>query len=59
MMPASSAQSLEITIRKNGFADWSRKLNVTGGNVHLNVELEAATPSPVSAPIPAPVPAPQ
>jgi hypothetical protein len=32
----------EITVKKNGFADWSRKLNVTGGNVRLDAELEAA-----------------
>lgn len=34
--------SHEITIKKKGFADWSRKLNVTGGNIHLSAELEAA-----------------
>ena len=36
----------EIAVKKQGFAGWTRKLNVTGGNVHLNVELEAATPAP-------------
>jgi hypothetical protein len=24
-----------------GFADWSRKLSVTGGSIHLDAELEA------------------
>jgi hypothetical protein len=32
--------SHEITVKKKGFGDWSRKLNVTGGNVHLSAELE-------------------
>lgn len=32
----------EIAVKKKGFTDWSRKLNVTGGSVHLNAELEAA-----------------
>lgn len=32
----------EIAVKKKGFSDWSRKLNVTGGNIHLNAELEAA-----------------
>ncbi|HWE87561.1 MAG TPA: PEGA domain-containing protein [Terracidiphilus sp.] len=32
----------EIAVKKKGFADWSRKLNVTGGSIHLNAELEAA-----------------
>ena len=31
----------EITVTKKGFADWSRKLNVTGGSIHLDAELEA------------------
>jgi hypothetical protein len=34
----------EITIKKRGFADWRCKLNVTGGSIHLNAELQAATP---------------
>ena len=32
--------SHEIVVKKKGFADWSRKLNVTGGSVHLNADLE-------------------
>ncbi|MGA7523969.1 MAG: PEGA domain-containing protein [Acidobacteriaceae bacterium] len=35
--------SHEIVVKKQGFADWSRKLNVTGGSVHLD-----ATLSPVA-----------
>jgi hypothetical protein len=34
--------SHEITIKKKGFIPWSRKMNVTGGNIHLNAELEQA-----------------
>ncbi|MFZ0396009.1 MAG: PEGA domain-containing protein [Terracidiphilus sp.] len=34
----------EITVKKTGFADWTRKMNVTGGSVHLDAELEAAKP---------------
>jgi hypothetical protein len=32
----------EITVKKKGFADWTRKMNVTAGSIHLNAELEAA-----------------
>ncbi len=32
--------SHKIAVRKKGFADWTRTLNVTGGTVHLNAELE-------------------
>ena len=35
----------EIAVKKKGLADWSRKLNVTGGNVHLSAELTAAAAS--------------
>jgi len=39
----------EITVKKKGFTDWTRKLNVTGGSIHLSAELEAA-PVPVAQP---------
>lgn len=32
----------EITVSKKGFSAWSRKLNVTGGNIHLTANLEEA-----------------
>jgi hypothetical protein len=32
--------SHQIAVKKKGFADWTKTLNVTGGNVHLNAELE-------------------
>ena len=30
----------EVTVKKNGFTDWTRKLSVTGGSIHLGAELE-------------------
>ncbi len=54
----------QITVKKNGYAEWSRKLDVTGGSIHLDAELEAVgavvpatTPSPQSTPAAAPAPA--
>jgi len=32
--------SHEISVKKKGFATWSRKMSVTGGSVHLSAELE-------------------
>lgn len=32
--------SHEVSVKKKGFNDWTRKMNVTGGIVHLNAELE-------------------
>jgi hypothetical protein len=32
----------EITVTKKGFAPWTRKMNVTEGNIHLNAELDKA-----------------
>ena len=32
--------SHRITVKKKGFTDWSKTLNVSGGAVHLNAELE-------------------
>jgi hypothetical protein len=34
--------SHQIVVAKKGFADWSKTLNVTGGSIHLNAELEHA-----------------
>lgn len=42
--------SHEITVKKKGFTDWTRKLNATGGTVHLSADLD---------PLPAPAPAAQ
>jgi hypothetical protein len=34
--------SHQIAIKKKGFNDWSKTLNVSGGTIHLNAELEQA-----------------
>jgi len=34
--------SHKISVKKKGYADWTKTLNVTGGTVHLNAELEQA-----------------
>lgn len=36
--------SHQIVVKKKGFADWTKTLNVTGGNIHLTAELEAEPP---------------
>jgi len=36
--------SHQIVVKKRGFADWTKALNVTGGTVHLNAELEQGQP---------------
>lgn len=48
--------SHQIAVKKKGFVDWSKTLNVTGGTVHLSADLEQAQ-APASAPAPAPAPA--
>ena len=32
----------QIAVKKKGFTDWAKTLNVTGGTVHLSAELEQA-----------------
>jgi hypothetical protein len=49
--------SHEIAVKKKGFADWTRKLNVTGGSIHLSADLDPAS-APTVAPAAAPAPAP-
>jgi hypothetical protein len=36
----------QIAVKKKGFTDWTRALNVTGGSIHLNAELEQAPAKP-------------
>jgi len=36
--------SHQIAVKKKGFTDWTKTLNVTGGSVHLNADLEADQP---------------
>jgi len=38
-LPSGSHQ---VVVRKKGFVDWIKTLNVTGGNISLNAELEQA-----------------
>lgn len=35
----------QIVVKKKGFADWTKSLNVTGGNIHVTAELEAQQPA--------------
>ena len=35
--------SHQVVVKKKGFNDWTKTLSVTGGNVHINAELEQAT----------------
>lgn len=37
-----SPGSHQIAVKKKGFTDWTKTINVTGGTVHLNAELEQA-----------------
>ena len=55
----------EITVQKKGFADWTRKLSVNGGSIHLSASLDPVSApsqipaSPAATPLPAaPVPPP-
>ncbi len=34
--------SHQIAVKKKGFIDWTKTLNVTGGTIHLNAEMEQA-----------------
>lgn len=47
--------SHKVVVKKKGFNDWSRTLNVSGGTIHLNAELEKSiSQPPVSVPPPPP-----
>jgi hypothetical protein len=35
--------SHRVVVKKKGFVDWSKTLNVTGGTIHLSAELESET----------------
>jgi len=37
--------SHDITVKKKGFSTWNRKMNVTGGTVHVSAELERGSGS--------------
>ena len=34
--------SHQVVVKKKGFVDWNKTLNVTGGSISLNAELEQA-----------------
>lgn len=36
--------SHQVAVKKKGFTDWTKTLNVTGGTIHLNAELEQEPP---------------
>jgi len=42
--------SHQIAVKKKGYSDWTKTLNVTGGTVHLNAELEQAPAAQQQAP---------
>jgi len=33
--------SHQVSVKKKGFSSWTRTLNITGGSIHLNAELES------------------
>jgi hypothetical protein len=33
----------DVSVKKKGYVDWDRKLNVSGGSIHLSADLEATT----------------
>ncbi len=37
--------SHQVVVKKKGFTDWTKTLNVTGGSIHLNAELETQQPA--------------
>jgi hypothetical protein len=41
-----SAGSHDVAIKKKGFLDWTKKLNVTGGTIHLSAELDVDPAKP-------------
>jgi hypothetical protein len=46
-VPVASG-SHQVAVKKKGFGDWTKSLNVTGGTIHLSAELEQAQVQPVS-----------
>lgn len=42
---AVATGSHQITVKKKGYSNWSKTLNVTGGTVHLNAELDNGAPA--------------
>jgi len=42
--------SHQIVVKKKGFSDWTKTLNVTGGSIHLSAELEQAAAAAPATP---------
>jgi hypothetical protein len=38
--------SHDVAVKRKGFVNWAKKLNVSGGSIHLNAELEADSAKP-------------
>ena len=36
--------SHQIAVKKKGYIEWAKTLNVTGGTIHLNAELDQEPP---------------
>jgi hypothetical protein len=53
-----AAGSHTIAVKKKGFVDWTRTLNVNGGSIHLSADLDSAAPAATQAPATAPTPTP-
>jgi hypothetical protein len=49
--------SHRIAVKKKGYADWGKTMNITGGTIHLNAELEQVQSQPPVAIPPPPPPA--
>jgi hypothetical protein len=48
------AGSHQIAVKKKGFSDWTKTINITGGSIHLSADLESLqAPPPTPAPAPA------
>jgi hypothetical protein len=50
---AVASGSHQIAVKKKGFSDWTKTINITGGAVHLSADLEPLQTAP---PTPAPAP---
>ena len=48
--------SHQIAVKKKGYADWSKTMNITGGTIHLSADLEQAPSQPPVTVPPPPAP---
>lgn len=40
-----AAGNHQISVKKKGYGDWNKTLSVTGGNIHINADMESQTPA--------------